>query len=166
MWRIGARGACRLRKLAMAVSAVAVLGSVAEPVLSEEYGAGIDLQQSTPIHAILADPDAFLGQTVRVEGQVLDVCPSKGCWIEIGDETKSIQIKVEDDVIVFPSDAKGRIASAQGEVEAIEMSRDEYLRWLAHAAEERGESFDPEAADIGSGPYRVIRIRGTGASIE
>ena len=97
---------------------------------------------------------------------MLDVCPRKGCWIEIGDEAKRIQIKVEDDVIVFPSDAKGRIAASQGEVEAIEMSREDYLLWLTHAAEERGENFDPASAEIGDGPYRLIRIRGTGARIE
>ena len=79
---------------------------------------------------------------------------------------ESIQIKVDDGVIVFPTDAKGRIAAAQGEVEAIEMTREKYVGWLAHAAEEKGEEFDAETADIGDGPYRIIRIKGTGARIE
>lgn len=46
------------------------------------------------------------------------------------------------------------------------MSRDDYLAWLAHAAEEKGESFDPAEAEIGEGPFRILRIQGSGARIE
>ena len=133
---------------------------------AEIYGEGVKVEKATPIAKILADPDAFLGKRVRVEGGVLDVCPKKGCWIEVGDDKQHIQVKVEDDVIVFPTAAKGGIAAAQGVVEAIEMTREKYLGWLAHRAEEMGEEFDPETADIGDGPYRLIRIRGEGARIE
>ena len=133
---------------------------------AENYGKGVDLEETTPISAILADPDAYVGKTVRVEGGVLDVCPRRGCWIEIGEEEQHLRIKVEDGVIVFPTSAKGQIATVQGEVEAIEMTRESYLGWLAHLAEEKGEAFDAETADIGDGPYRMIRIRGSGARIE
>ncbi|MEM7584796.1 MAG: DUF4920 domain-containing protein [Acidobacteriota bacterium] len=130
------------------------------------YGNEVSLSEATPIAKILADPDAFIGREVRVEGGVIDVCPRKGCWIEVGDEGESIRIKVEDDVIVFPAGAKGRVAAAQGTVEAIEMSRQQYLGWLAHLAEEKGEAFDAASADIGEGPFRRIQIRGEGAEIK
>ncbi len=133
---------------------------------AEIYGDGVTLEEATPIAKILADPDAYIGKTVRVEGGVLDVCPKKGCWIEIGDEDENIRIKVDDGVIVFPAAAGGKIAAAQGEVEAIEMTRERYLDWLAHLAEEKGEAFDAASADVGDGPFRMIRIRGTGARIE
>lgn len=129
-------------------------------------GEGVTIAEVTPIHQILADPDAFVGKTVRIEGGVLDVCPMKGCWVEVGSEAEGIRVKVEDDVIVFPSDSKGRIIAAQGTVEAIEMTREAYLEWLAHLAEEKGESFDAASADIGEGPHRRIQIRGTGAQLE
>ncbi len=140
-------------------------GSAAPAAEVEIYGDGVELEEVTPIAKILADPDAFIGKTVRVEGGVLDVCPKKGCWIEVGDEHESIRIKVDDDVIVFPATAQGKIAAAQGEVEAIDMSRENYLSWLAHLAEEKGETFDADGADVGDGPFRIIRIRGTGARI-
>ena len=133
---------------------------------ADVYGTGVDLETATPIVQILADPDAYIGKTVRIEGGVLDVCPKKGCWVEIGDENQSIRVKVDDDVIVFPTTAKGRIAAAQGTVEAIEMTREKYIGWLAHLAEEKGEAFDPASADLGEGPFRMIRIRGAGARIE
>ncbi len=141
------------------------ISAAAAAAETEIYGEGVDVERATPILEILADPDAFLGKTVRIEGTVLDVCPKKGCWIEVGAAGESIQVKVDDDVIVFPTAAKGHIAAAQGTVEAIEMTRDRYLAWLGHLAEEKGESFDAENADIGDGPYRLIRIRGTGARI-
>ena len=57
--------------------------AIAEP--ANVYGQGVDLEETTSIASILADPDAYIGKTVRVEGGVLDVCPRKGCWIEIGE---------------------------------------------------------------------------------
>lgn len=133
---------------------------------SGTYGDGVELENVTPIVKILADPEAYIGKTVRVEGGVLDVCPKKGCWIEVGDEEQHIRIKVDDGVIVFPTDATGKIAAAQGKVEAIEMTRERYVGWLAHLAEEKGETFDAERADIGDGPFRMIQIQGTGATIQ
>ncbi len=133
---------------------------------AEVYGDGVTVEEATPIARILADPDAFIGKTVRVEGGVLDVCPKKGCWIEVGEEGEHIRVKVDDGVIVFPAATEGRIAAAQGEVEAIEMTRERYLGWLAHLAEEKGEAFDEASADVGDGPFRMIRIKGTGARIE
>lgn len=137
----------------------------ATPATAERYGAGVEIDKATPIARILADPDSYLGKTVRIEGTVLDVCPKKGCWIELAEDGESLRVKVEDDVIVFPADAKGRPVAAQGKVEAIEMSREAYLDYLAHLAEEQGDSFDRESADVGDGPYRIIRIQGTGAEI-
>ena len=143
--------------LALLTSAVA---------FAETLGDGVDLEEVTTIHAILADPDAYIGKTVRIDGGVLDVCPKKGCWVELGEEDASLRVKVEDDVIVFPADSKGKILAAQGVVEAIEMSREEYVGWLAHLAEEKGETFDEAAAQIGDGPHRMIRLKGTGARFQ
>lgn len=131
----------------------------------EIYGEAPTLVEVTPIGRLLADPDRYVGKTVRIEGQVLDVCPMKGCWMDLGRDGERIQVKVDDDVIVFPADAKGRVASAQGVVEAVEMDREGYVRYLEHLAEERGEAFDLHAHKIGNGPYRIYRIKGTGAEI-
>ncbi len=158
-----------MRPLSLVTAAVAAAILLLTPAAAfadvETYGAGVDLEEATPIGEILADPDAFLGKTVRVEGGVLDVCPKKGCWIEVGDEEQHIRVKVDDGVIVFPTDAAGKIAAAEGVVEAIEMTREKYVGWLAHLAEEKGETFDEAGADVGDGPFRMIQIKGTGATI-
>lgn len=129
------------------------------------YGKGVQLAESTSIDKILADPDAYVGKTVRIEGKVLDVCPMAGCWMELAGsaEGKMLKVKVDDGVIVFPVTAKGKSAVAEGVVEAIPMTREKYVDWLTHIADETGREFDPKS--VGEGPFRVIQIQGTGAKI-
>ncbi len=81
-----------------------------------------------------------------------------------GEGASSLRVKVDDDVIVFPVTAKGKLAVAEGTVEAIPMTRESYVAWLEHLAEERGQKLDP--ATVGEGPFRIIQIKGTGAKIE
>src|SRR5690349_279867 len=52
-------------------------------LIGQKVGAGVTLADNVSIDAILADPNAFKGKTVRVEGMVLDVCPKRGCWMEL-----------------------------------------------------------------------------------
>ena len=132
----------------------------------ESYGSGVKVAEATPISKILADPDAYVGKTVRIEGKVLDVCPMKGCWMELAGEDgkQSLKVKVDDGVIVFPVTSKGKLAVAEGTVEAIPMTKEQYVGWLEHLAEERGETFD--AASVGDGPFRVLQLKGTGARID
>lgn len=155
-----------LRNLLIAGCVFLLSATTALTAGANTYGDGVTVEEATSIAKILTDPDAYIGKTVRVEGGVLDVCPKKGCWIEVGDEDNHIRIKVDDDVIVFPTESQGRIAAAQGVVEAIEMTREKYVGWLAHLAEEKGETFDAASAEIGEGPFRMIRIKATGATID
>ena len=103
---------------------------------------------------------------VRVEGLVNDVCPMKGCWIDIveadtpADRAKTVRFKVEDDVIVFPAEAKGREVVAEGILRAREMDEEAARAWFHHLAEEKGEEFDPASV---TGPMTVYQIEGQGA---
>ena len=144
--------------LALAVAA----GAVAD---WEPFGAGVDLQTTTPIREIVADPDAWVGKTVRVKGKVAGVCTKKGCWMELESrEGDHLRVKVEDDVIVFPRESEGRWAVAQGMVEVKDLSREQYTGWLRYQAEEQGATFDE--VSVGEGPYRLVQIKGTGAEID
>jgi len=132
----------------------------------ESYGSGVKVAEATPISKILADPDAYVGKTVRIEGKILDVCPMKGCWMELAGENgkESLKVKVDDGVMVFPVTSKGKLAVAEGTVEAIPMTKEQYVGWLEHLAEERGEAFN--AASVGDGPFRILQLKGTGARID
>lgn len=150
-----------LRTLLASSLALLAFNATAEPT---RYGAGVDQPTTTAIRDILKDPTAWAGKIVRVEGKVTGVCAMKGCWMEVESaEGERLRIKVDDGVIVFPSEAQGRHAVAQGAVEVRELGREQYVGWLRHLAEEQGQSFDE--ASVGDGPYRIVQLRGTGAEI-
>ncbi len=132
---------------------------------AEDFGEPLELAESIRIADLLSSPDTYVGQLVRVEGLVDDVCPMKGCWIDILEEQskETIRFKVQDDVIVFPVEAKGREVVAEGVVSKQEMDEEGARSWLAHQAEEKGEAFDPESV---SGPMTFYRIDGKGARIQ
>lgn len=153
----------------VAMTAVtAVSAAAAETAETAEktrtYGEAPTLETMTPIAELVADPERFEGRRVRVAGEVESVCPMKGCWMNLRQGDDLVRIKVEDDVIVFPADAVGAEATAEGEVELLEMTREQYVGWQEHLAEELGREFDP--ASIGEGPFTIVQIRGLGAEIE
>lgn len=147
----------------LAILAAPAVGAACDEVT---LGAGVDLAEETAVAAILAAPDDYVGRAVAVRGEVTEVCDKAGCWLELraagGDER--IRVKVDDGVIVFPMWARGHAARAQGSVEKLELSRDDYILFREHEAHEGGGAFDP-ATVAGDGPFAVYRIRGTGAAI-
>lgn len=132
----------------------------------ENYGetltAGLEV---TPIETILEDPDAWEGQKVQISGVVSGVCAHQGCWIDITSaQDATLRVKVDDGVIVFPQESMGRQAVAEGQVEILDMDREKYEEWLRHVAEEEDREFDP--AEVGEGPYRIVRLKGLGSEIQ
>ncbi len=102
--------------------AILLLVSVAFVYANEEkLGKQITIKEKTAISKILAAPNKFEGKTVLVEGKILEVCQDKGCWIEIAGakENEKIKVKVEDGVIIFPKEAKGKTALVQGVVAPV-----------------------------------------------
>ena len=108
---------CRILTVVAALIACGAVALSAE----EKFGAGVSLKEATPIAKLLEAPASYVGKTVRVDGVVSAVCEEMGCWMELKDESsgKSIQLKVDDGVIVFPVTAKGKKASGEGTFEEI-----------------------------------------------
>src|SRR3972149_8399761 len=94
-----------------------------------KYGKELTLKDETKISAILNNPVEFLGKRVLIKGKILDVCPRMGCWIDVAADTlfEKIQVKVKDGKIVFPVSAKGKIATVEGEVEKLELTREQLI---------------------------------------
>ncbi len=129
----------------------------------DPYGEPLTLTEVTDVAAILAAPDQYVGERVLIEGTVTEVCAEKGCWMDLataaGDE---IQVKVEDDVIIFPLSARGKTAVVEGVVEELERTPEQTFAAAAHRAEELGEPFDSTAVYPAT---TVYRIQGIGAVI-
>ncbi|MBT8335286.1 MAG: DUF4920 domain-containing protein [Gemmatimonadetes bacterium] len=150
--------------LLAAAGTLACADADASPFEGEPYGEALTLTEITPISAIHDAPEDFVGRRVLVEGQVVAVCESRGCWIDVESdrEYEKIQIKVEDGVIVFPMSLRGRTALVEGTVEKLELTHEEAIAAAEHRAEEQGVPFDPESV---TGPETIYRIRGIGALV-
>lgn len=144
---------------AVVLSASAAFGG-GEPVV---YGAGLADAEPVPIDTLLAHPERYVGKKVRVEGVVADVCPRRGCWIDIHDErSRAVRFEVEDGEIVFPKECTGKDVTAEGVFRRMELDREQATAYLEHLAEERGEAFDPASV---TGPLTLYRIEGSGAVV-
>ena len=133
-------------------------------------GAKITLTEKTKISDILADPENYLDKVVFVEGEIVDVCPKMGCWMELksdspvgeSEATEKIKVKVKDGEIIFPMEAIGQNALVEGKVYKIELTQEEAVGYFEHIAEESGKEFDPATI---IGPMTIYQIKGLGAEI-
>jgi hypothetical protein len=103
-----------------------------------KLGAGVTMKESTAIKAIVDQPKAYVGKTLRVDGVATAVCTHMGCWMAVaaeGDEQgPTVRLKVDDGVIVFPVTAKGKKVSAEGVFEAVGSGGDASDAAAEHAA--------------------------------
>jgi hypothetical protein len=149
----------RVFLFAATMAAVASLAvSAQEAAKGTSFGDGVKLTISVKVADLLAEPGDYVGKTVRVDGTVRAVCQNMGCWIQIADDEKSdgIQFKVDDGVIVFPKDAKGKRASAEGTFERIATGD-------AHEPELAKDAVPAKEATPAKAPE--YRIKATGAVI-
>jgi hypothetical protein len=111
------------------------------------YGDGVTLDRAVAIQTLMAEPETYAGQTVRIDGVVTGVCKNRGCWIHITDPGtgKGIRVKVEDGVIVFPYSSMGHKASAQGVFEAIKLTPEQAAKMKAQYEAEQGCPEDKNA---------------------
>jgi hypothetical protein len=147
------------------LTVIVLVAAMAFAGTPRKYGKAVTLKEVTRVSEILASPEKYDGKRVLVQGPVVDVCAKRGCWIRVGSdkEFESIQFKVDDGVIVFPMDAKGKTALAEGIVSATKTSKEELIEQGKHHAEETGEKFDPSSI---KGPRTVVRIMGEGAVLK
>ncbi len=146
-------------------AALVILGVVAVGLSAradETFGKGVSLSEATPIQALYAHPEAFIGKTIRVDGVIAAVCEDMGCWMalaDIADADAVVRLKVEDGGgIVFPISAKGKAASAEGVFEKIAATDAEGNE----AAAEQTAQASGKSAEFG----KLYQIKATGAIIK
>ena len=130
----------------------------------KKLGKPLTLKQQSSISQIVADPASFEGKIVQVKGKVSEVCEMMGCWMTIADAEsgKHIKVKVKDGEIVFPKDAIGKTAIAEGKLVKLSLTKEQAIAQAKHEAEEQGRTFNPESV---TGPVEIYQIQGSGAVI-
>jgi len=153
---------CLVPTLVLLFSIALVPAVVADE--GKAYGEPLSGSDITKISVLMADAESYVGQVVRVEGLIVGVCEKRGCWMSLAsdEEFEDLRIKVDDGVIVFPIEAKGKRAVAEGEFAKIEMSLEQTVAYQKHHAEEHNEEFDPASV---TEPLTYYQIKATGAVI-
>ena len=127
-----------------------------------KLGKPLTLDQSMPVSQVLSNADSLTGKTVQVTGKVTEVCQMMGCWmalVEPGAESM-LRIKVNDGDIVFPKESVGKMATAEGELVKMTLTKEQAIAMAKHEAEEQGRKFKPSSV---KGPKVIYQIAGTGA---
>jgi RecJ-like exonuclease len=140
---------------------------LALPLIAAELKLGkpLDIKTATPITDILTNPEKYLGKDVVIEGEITNVCQNQGCWIDVKDASSPVvmQVKVNDGEIVFPKDSAGKKVAAQGRVEKMVLTREQYIEKLRHDAQESGKKVELSKVTEGA---TIYRIKGQGAVIK
>ncbi|MFA5300463.1 MAG: DUF4920 domain-containing protein [Lutibacter sp.] len=140
------------------------VSSVSFAQTAEKYGNKLTLKEKTPISTLFKNPEKYIGKIVQVEGIIVNVCEKRGCWIEISSdkEFEKIRFKVEDGVIVFPMDVKGKNIIAEGVFAELVLTKEELIEQGKHHAKEHGTLFNPNSITKGKSEYT---LRGLGANV-
>ena len=131
------------------------------------YGQTVSKTNQLSIHELISSADKYLEKNVIVNAQIEDVCPMRGCWMNIIDEktSASLRVKVTDGDIVFPLSSIGRDVIAEGIFTKLNLTEDQARNWKVHLAEERGITLNPDSIILAPEDYYEYRIACLGAEI-
>jgi uncharacterized protein YdeI (BOF family) len=88
------------------------------------FGSSITETALTPIGTILASPEQFAGKTVKIEGKIMNECPTGG-WFHLSDATGTIYVNLHPSEVAIPQImnhkvvAQGRVRKEGTQVEII-----------------------------------------------
>ncbi len=113
-------------------------------------GAPIGESPRVSLDSVLRNPDAFVGTSVIVEGNVGAVCTRKGCWMEISQKEgdKGIRVTFKDYGFFVPTDSEGLLVLAEGEVQLNPMSKDDVEHLESEGATVQNKQPDGSALEL------------------
>ena len=132
-----------------------------------KYGDKINLSKFKKIDELINNSENYLNQTVLISGEILEVCPMRGCWVSVKNKNSelNIRVKVTDGEIVFPLSSKGKNVDVEGVFSKLEFSKEQAIQWKVHLAEEKGIELSPSDIIINPSDLIEYRIIGKAAKI-
>lgn len=137
-----------MRRIALVIAAALFAGACAsttgtssgpapaEPVANVEattpskpltFGVPVTVEKSADIDKLASEPASFEGQTLLLEGTVMDVCQGSGCWVEVmAPSGTSFMARSLDHSILLPKDCKGRKITVQGVLVKMPEKKEEH----------------------------------------
>ena len=128
------------------------------------YGETFSDEGAVPVQAVVAEPQEYLGRSVKIEGTVSEVCQMAGCWLTLqtgdGNNVRILVARKENGDYAFtvPKDISGRRVVVQG------MLAEETLLegTQRHLAEDAGREVDDETL----APKAELQVTAQGVLIE
>ena len=112
---------------------------------------------------VLADPDEYDGQFIRVTGRAASVCAKRGCALSLGcatgEETIFVKFTCPVEGRLIPMEAVGKQALVEGTLHVTEISQEE----ARHYKEDAGASPDEIAKIVG--PQKTVKMTSRSARI-
>lgn len=104
-------------------------------------GAPIGDSKALALADVLADPEAFAGENVRVTGFIVRSCKREGCWAELGaakDSKTTVRVTMKDHGFFIPLASAGFAADAEGVFSINTLSKEK----VQHLVEDDGAVFE------------------------
>lgn len=122
-----------------------------------DYGAGLTLEETTPLRDVVTRPELHVDRTLLVKGRIRDVCQKRGCWMVLTDGKSQMRVRFADYGFFVPKDSSGKDAYVEGRAVVEEISEKEARHYEAEASDG-----DPSKVH---GPQRVVSFTATGVRL-
>lgn len=131
------------------------------------YGNMSKTQTVYGVDKLINNKNDYMNSIVKVEGVIEEVCPMRGCWLQVVGESdyNKIRIKVKDGDIVFPLSSKGRKVVAEGQFSVLKLNKKQAKNWKQHLAIEKGIKIDTASIVLTDSDYFEYRLNTNGAEI-
>ena len=131
------------------------------------YGNMSKTQKVYGVDKLIDNKNDYMNSIVKVEGVIEEVCPMRGCWLQVSGESqnKKIRFKVKDGDIVFPLSSRGRKVVAEGQFSVLTLNKQQAKNWKKHLAAEKGIDIDTANILLTDSDYFEYRLSTSGAEI-
>ncbi|HKY04895.1 MAG TPA: DUF4920 domain-containing protein [Blastocatellia bacterium] len=123
------------------------------------FGAPFTDAKKVKLADALANVEKYADKTVKIEGEVKDVCQTKGCWLVVTDGTREMRVSFKGYSFFVPKDSAGKKVTLEGVIQKKTISEDH----ARHIAEESKDKTDPDTI---KGPQQTITFEATGVRIK
>ncbi len=107
-----------LRHTGLAIVCLVFMLTLAGCSDPEEYGAGVDSKlREVLIIDILSNRD-LQGESLTIQGRIVNLCPSRGCWFYLQDESGQIFVDLSAADITLPY-RQGKTVGSQAKVSGM-----------------------------------------------
>lgn len=126
---------------------------------SKHFGAPFTDAKEVKLADALAHVEKYADTPIKIEGEVKDVCQTKGCWLVVTDGTHEMRVSFKGYGFFVPKDSAGKKVTLEGVIQKKTISEDH----ARHNAEESKSKVDPETI---TGPQQIITLVATGVQIK